>query len=204
MVISLWNFTVLAHSTDAPPPEPRNARSSFSSMRLAIASLFLVPGLMGLAACNRDADNSSNASLNAPIPSSPNDAAPENPSDNAVPSERTQPSGSAGPNGAQPVRGSLPVAFRGKWVGKGQNCADARSDMLLTAGARELRFYESVGTLISVEGAGPGAIIVTAKYEGEGQSWTQRQKLTLSTDGNSLTILNQGVTSVRRRCPGPA
>jgi len=167
-------------------------------MRLAIASLFLVPGLLGLAACNKDAENSSNASLNAPIPSS-NDTAPENSSDHAVPSES-----SSGPGGTKPAKSALPFAFRGKWTGKGQNCADARSDMMLTAGATELRFYESVGTLISVEGAGPGAIIVTAKYEGEGQSWTQRQKLTLSNDGNRLSILNQGVTTVRKRCPGLA
>lgn len=167
-------------------------------MRPVIASILLLPALAGLAACDKQGDNGSNASLNAPIPSTSNEAAPQNADRDAATSNQS----AAG--GAPDAAGSLPVAFRGKWTGKGQDCADARSDMLLTVSARELRFYESVGTITGVEGGGPGAVIVTAKYEGEGQSWTQRQKLTLSADGDSLTILNQGVTTTRKRCPASA
>jgi hypothetical protein len=93
--------------------------------------------------------------------------------------------------------GTLPIAFRGFWTGLDDDCGNARSDKRLMVGPKELRFYESVGKVTAVEQAGPLAVIVDADFEGEGQSWSRQQKLTLSADQNRLTIANQ---VLRKRC----
>ena len=42
---------------------------------------------------------------------------------------------------------------------------------------------------------------VTAEYRGEGETWTDERRLSLSPDGDSLTITGQGSTLTRSRCP---
>ncbi|CAN5196572.1 hypothetical protein BH10PSE12_BH10PSE12_36250 [soil metagenome] len=158
-------------------------------------ALFILPLLLLLPACGdsqKDAANS--AALDAPIP----DGAPT-------------PSGSASTpvlNATSALRqqatidtpGTLPAAFRGQWAGTTEDCGNRRSDLHLSLGPREMRFYESLGTVTAVEQAGADAIIVDASYEGEGQTWSRRQKLSLSADGTLLTVANQGNSIVRKRC----
>jgi hypothetical protein len=96
--------------------------------------------------------------------------------------------------------GTLPAAFRGQWTGTTEECGNRRSDLYLSLEAREMRFYESLGAVTAVEQIGADTIIVNASYEGEGQSWSRRQKLSLSADGTLLTVANQGNSIVRKRC----
>ncbi len=98
-----------------------------------------------------------------------------------------------------PAPGTLPIAFRGFWTGLDDDCGDARSDKRLMIGPKELRFYESVGKVTAVKQAGPFAVVVDANFEGEGQSWSRQQKLTVSNDKTHLTIANQ---VERKRCSG--
>lgn len=95
---------------------------------------------------------------------------------------------------------ALPVAFRGRWTGLEHDCSDQASDLRLTTSDTQMRFYESVGTVTAVSPEGPNAVMVDATYEGEGQTWSRRQKLTLSADGTRLTIADQSNATVRKRC----
>lgn len=173
--------------------------------------------ILFLAACGQQDRTNNAASLTTAIPSGEDNgavASEDNGSTDTNPGDDAQGGGDAGssagsgsflpgPRGAAPSTivspGTLPIAFRGFWTGLNADCGDARADTRLMIGPKELRFYESVGKVTGVEQAGPLAVIVDADFEGEGQSWSRQQKLTLSADETHLTIANQ---VVRRRCSG--
>lgn len=99
------------------------------------------------------------------------------------------------------ARDILPPGFRGNWTGLTDDCGNPRSTMRMVVVPKEMRFYESVGKVTVVEQAGPLGILVDANFEGEGESWFRRQKLTLSADGQRLTVTYLNTSIVRKRCP---
>jgi hypothetical protein len=155
----------------------------------------ILPLLLILSACGDTRKDSANsAALDAPIG---NDTpTPADVDAGAPPSTPAPPRQQA----TIDTPGTLPAAFRGQWTGTTEDCGDRRSDLYLSLGPREMRFYESVGAVTAVEQVGADAIIVDAGYQGEGQSWSRRQKLSLSADGTLLTVANQGNFIVRKRC----
>lgn len=173
--------------------------------------------ILALAACGQQNRTNTSDSLTTTIPTVEDNVATANESNAstmAEPESGGQGGGDAGypgsggsypaiPSGAAlstiPAPGTLPIAFRGFWTGLEDDCGDARSDRRLMIGPKELRFYESVGKVTAVKQAGPFAVVVDANFEGEGQSWSRQQKLTLSKDKARLTIANQ---VERKRCSG--
>ena len=104
-------------------------------------------------------------------------------------------------NGAgEEVAAAIPSRFQGEWNQDPSACGTGASDTRLRIGAEELRFYESAGDVSEVEVVNDRVIDVTASYSGEGQSWTNKRRLTLSEDGGTLTVSGDGATMTRTRC----
>jgi hypothetical protein len=91
----------------------------------------------------------------------------------------------------------IPATFRGEWNTRIQDCGTGRNDSRLIIDARSVRFYESRGQVTGVTRDGPRAITIDAAYTGEGRTWRRSTPMTLSRNGDRLTI--EGV--VRQRCP---
>ena len=94
---------------------------------------------------------------------------------------------------------AIPARFRGEWNADLAACGTDRSDSRLRLGARDVRFYESAGTVKAVEQPSPDRLQVTLALTGEGETWTTSRDFRLSPDGATLTDAEGGL--VRRRCP---
>lgn len=104
----------------------------------------------------------------------------------------------------KPVKGDkIPAAFHGVYDSSDEACGRP-SDGRLTVSAGELRFHESVGSVLGVIADPSGAIRVEADYQGEGERWRSSRELLLWADGTRLTITGDGTRMVRVRCPGAA
>lgn len=88
----------------------------------------------------------------------------------------------------------IPTALRGRWALVPADCTSTRGDAkgLLTIGARDLKFYESVGKLKTATSGGAGALSGTFAYTGEGMEWTREVSLAASADGQSLAFSDSG------------
>jgi hypothetical protein len=174
-----------------------------------------------LAGCDQGADPASNASLKTPIPSW-QDEADDNAFNATEAGDEGGGGGSGGSSSAGPgpsgggtagrlsptadhalvtVSGTFPAAFRARWTALNGDCRDTRAAMWLEITKRELHFYESVATLIHLERKARNTLLTEARYEGEGQTWMRRQTLTLSPEGDRLTIEADGTKTTRKRCP---
>ncbi len=108
----------------------------------------------------------------------------------------------SGDNGSDDqVASVIPARFHGEWNQELSACGTGASDTRLRIGADELRFYESTGEVREVEIESDRVIEVTAAYRGEGQTWTNERRLSLSPDGDTLTVTGDGSTMTRSRCP---
>ena len=99
--------------------------------------------------------------------------------------------------GEAPVEGAIPQAFRGNWSSSAAKCGKPGDDMRLTVSGDRLTFYESAGKVTSARPLSPNRLRVSATYSGEGETWSDSATLTLSGDGDTLTIGT--VTRVRCR-----
>lgn len=95
--------------------------------------------------------------------------------------------------------GTIPAAFQGRWAVDRARCGDGQQ-LALTVMPKLLRFYESEAKVKQVEAAGPRAITVTSSFSGEGQSWEDSQRLSLSSDGRTLTIAARNTATRRVKC----
>lgn len=91
---------------------------------------------------------------------------------------------------------TIPAVFHGEWNRLVADCGTGRNDSQLRIEARQLRFYESSGAVLSVREEGR-TIVVRARYAGEGQTWEAERRFTLSADGETLSA--DGLK--RLRCP---
>lgn len=147
---------------------------------------------------NRSDDNAENAGADdtGAFPTSSS-------SSSGTSSHDTPASGSASSVAATKVVSAniIPDGFLGLWTGIDVRCGDRSSALRLKVEPDTLRFYESVGTVTAVSQAGADAIMVDARYEGEGQTWSRKQRLTVSTDRSLLTVAAEGAAVTRKRCP---
>lgn len=90
----------------------------------------------------------------------------------------------------------IPAAFRGEWNRVAADCGTSRNDSRLRIDAKRIRFHESSGDVLAVRGEG-AAIAVRARYSGEGETWEDERRFTLSADGKMLSA--DGMDRVR--CP---
>ncbi|MBB5684234.1 hypothetical protein [Sphingobium boeckii] len=94
---------------------------------------------------------------------------------------------------------TIPVAFQGRWAVDRARCGDGQ-ELGLTVTPTLLRFYESEAKVKQIQAAGPRAITVTSDFSGEGQSWEDSQRLSLSADGQMLTIAVKKTATRRVKC----
>lgn len=104
------------------------------------------------------------------------------------------------PPGEDPAAESIPSRFTGYWASEDANC-DRQSVGGLEITERELRFHESVAVPQYVELLDDDTLVVTARYSGEGQQWTEERTLTLSGDGQLTIEGPEGDAFTRVRCP---
>lgn len=124
-------------------------------------------------------------------------ATPATPAQPAVPAEPAAP---AAP--AEPAEAALPASFQGRWAADAAACAAEGHESRLVIDAKALRFHESVGEIRNIVLDGPSDATITADYQGEGESWSRTQRLTLSADGQTLTLNDpDGGAFARVRCP---
>lgn len=89
---------------------------------------------------------------------------------------------------------AIPAAIRGRWGLTEADCEPGRADAtgLLTITAGKLEFYESVGTLDSIEEAGANRIRADFDFTGEGMTWERDIALDLQDGGQTLVRREYG------------
>ena len=132
--------------------------------------------------------------------------------DQALPSTRDVPPGANAITPVEPApdlpvtkgdaihANAIPITLQGRWTGTNERCGDRAAAQALELTAASLIFHESVGTVQRVTREGEGRLAVVANFTGEGESWTRTLMLRPSTDGQQLTITNDGTAIVRKRC----
>ncbi len=93
-----------------------------------------------------------------------------------------------------PTIKQIPLALRGRWGLVPADCTSTRGDAkgLLTIGAVDLKFYESVGTLTSGTSNDPMQLRGSFAYNGEGMEWTREVALVADSGGKSLDFQDSG------------
>jgi hypothetical protein len=95
---------------------------------------------------------------------------------------------------AGPAVTEIPASLRGRWGLVPADCTSTRGDAkgLLTIGATELRFYESVGTMTSASSPDANRLRGTFAFKGEGMAWTRDVALVASKGAKSLDFSDSG------------
>jgi hypothetical protein len=100
---------------------------------------------------------------------------------------------------------ALPASFTGKWALVEGDCDPSRGDNkgLMTVEPAKVSFYESRGTIASLQQVGPTQIDLRLSMNGEGQVWSSDETLTLVDEGRTLVRDTKSPTSSERyqRCP---
>lgn len=165
-------------------------------MRIA----FLIAAPIALAACG-SADES------APVDNSVEEGTPGRSADGVETSlADPAPASVTAPDEAADGLRAIPAAFRGVWDFAEGDCLPF-SDLRLEIGERSIEFYESLGTVRSIERSGDDAIMLDLAMEGEGERWTQETELQLTSGGERLLVLDPespetGAEYPRKRCEG--
>lgn len=153
--------------------------------------------LMALAACNR----ASNEGGNQPevVANIVEEAVPEA-GEAGAPANAVSPAANGAEAGAPSPDGLVPAALQGNWTGMSDRCGDRAAALELAVRPDSLIFHESVGTVRAVATGEDGATRVTAAFTGEGESWSRTLTFRPSADGRTLTIVNDGAATTRKRC----
>ena len=130
----------------------------------------------GLAAC----DGAPTETDQAAAPDAPEIAAPAPPETSTV--------------SPSPAASTIPAVIQGRWGLVAADCEPGRDDAkgLLTITADKLEFYESVGTLDSIEEAGANRIRADFDFTGEGMTWERDIALDLQDGGQTLVRREYG------------
>lgn len=92
---------------------------------------------------------------------------------------------------------TLPAPFVGRWDATVDACDEQYSDMRLTIDDKNMKFWESDATPVSVKPDGVNAIALDAALSGEGDTWNDKFRMALVDAGKTLMI-----DDVKRvRCP---
>jgi hypothetical protein len=128
-------------------------------------ALFLtLPALLILAACG---DSGTSSDTGTPAGESTETAAPATPT---------------------PATTEIPASIQGRWGMVAADCEPGRSDAkgLLTIDATTLKFYESVGTLASIEETSSTHLRGAFDFMGEGMTWQRDVVLNVEDGGETL------------------
>ncbi|MEP0188877.1 MAG: hypothetical protein ABJP70_05660 [Erythrobacter sp.] len=98
------------------------------------------------------------------------------------------------------LAGEIPVVFHGVWDATSGSCSP-ESDARIQVSAKEVRFYESIGTVTSVAANGD-KVNVAFDMEGEGETWTETYEFIII-DGllKNLALDTEFGIFDRKRCP---
>ena len=80
----------------------------------------------------------------------------------------------------------IPTRFHGVWDYVEGTCA-LESDMRMEVSGAEIMFYESIGTVTGVAAEGDD-VVVTLAMEGEGDTWEQATRLSLTGEGDAQRL----------------
>lgn len=135
--------------------------------------ILLLPlsALLVLAGCNQDASDEPAGPAAEPT------VAAEVPAETAA----LEPTGS-------PTGNEIPLAIQGRWGLVAADCEPGRADAkgLLTITKTKLEFYESVGTLDTVEQVDADSLRADFDFVGEGMEWEREVALELQEGGAAL------------------
>jgi len=97
----------------------------------------------------------------------------------------------------------IPANFQGVWDYVGGTCAP-ESDLRMEISGGEILFYESVGR-VTASVPDDGDVLVTLEMEGEGETWVQAYRLSLSEGDQILNTqaIGEGIVGgplPRKRC----
>ena len=100
---------------------------------------------------------------------------------------------------------SIPAEFLGVWDAETGTCS-RESDLRLEISSQEIVFYESFGQVVTAKRIGEATVEIALAMQGEGQTWSNTERLTVSGDGQTLTLAPvQGETASdtipRKKCP---
>lgn len=166
-------------------------------MHRTVHAVALACAAGSLAACSGDPGQTAATAPATPSASwsfSPPRSEPATPS--ALPPS-IAPSPEPGPSAAAITPTGLPVGFLGSWNMDRAACG-TESEGRLTVEPRRITFYESSGPITTVSRNGD-IVTITATLTGEGTTWEETMRFTLSADGTTLT--NLSTDTVRHRCP---
>ena len=128
--------------------------------------------LLALAACSAEPDEpAAPAATETPMP--------------------VEPDGGIG-DGAPPLSdasdSTIPEALQGRWGLAPADCTSTRGDAkgLITVEGDTIRFYESRGTVETVEASDPEQIHAQFAFTGEGQEWTREMQWSVTSNGTQL------------------
>ncbi|MDE8653273.1 hypothetical protein [Novosphingobium album (ex Liu et al. 2023)] len=128
-------------------------------------------------------------------PAGPEGQASETPAEAASEAPLPEDTASEAVSEPEPVAAkAIPQAIRGRWGLVAADCTSTMGDAkgLLTIGASELRFYESVATLGKIQEADAERIRASYTFSGEGQTWTQDVVLGVQDQGKTLIRRDYG------------
>lgn len=135
----------------------------------------------------------------APVPAPSGQAtgssdASSSPIETASPSPSPTPSSPATP----PAGTNFPAAMQGRWGLTAADCTARPGDTrtLLTIGAKDIRFYESVATIRTVKESSATRLRATLAYEGEGMQWNRDALLEVRPAANQLVMEEFGSDAV--------
>lgn len=123
--------------------------------------------------------------------------------------EATTPEPGTPDTAVTPIAATIPARFHGVWDVADGTCM-AASDLRLEVGARDIGFYESLGTVTGVTEAEDGAATIALAMEGEGERWDMAVTLahTGTGEGERLAVIwpaEEGQPAPQpillRRCP---
>ena len=102
---------------------------------------------------------------------------------------------------AAELQKTVPEHFRGTWASSVKDCDAIGAESKLTIGETGIDFYESRGRILAIATEGTNELGLLMELTGEGKTWLDARKFTLSQDGQTLTYDTGGEhTVVRMRC----
>ncbi|MEM6474619.1 MAG: hypothetical protein AAF687_00485 [Pseudomonadota bacterium] len=139
-----------------------------------------------LAACGGEADtadSSPETEANEQTDTASSDTASDTPEADASDSAATKPDTLEDkPSEPATATNVIPARYQGVWDYVEGTCA-RESDARKEISGKEIIFYESIGTVTSVTPEGDD-VVVALDMEGEGETWTQSFRLSLSGTGS--------------------
>ena len=102
---------------------------------------------------------------------------------------------------AEPEPVIIPAAFIGVYDRDAVACASAGSEERLRISPLALHFHESAGEVRSIRTESDRTIAVEADFQGEGESWRNILRLSLSAGGTLTVTQPDGSSLTRIPCP---